>query len=138
MKNMDGMEKTLLIIDDDADDIEMFCDAVQEIDERNHCLVATNGKEALQILHSCLKKPDYIFLDLNMPQMSGKQCLKEIKQHKQFDDIPIIIYSTSKYRKEIDEILEMGATMFLTKPTIFTELKTAIVEIFEKKLESTE
>jgi len=60
------MEKTLLLIDYDPDDIEMFCDAVQEIDEKNNCLCASNGREALEILNSCLQKPDYIFLDLNM------------------------------------------------------------------------
>jgi CheY-like chemotaxis protein len=129
------MEKTLLLIDDDLDDVEMFCDAVQEIDKKNHCLFAGNGREALKILGSCLQKPDYIFLDLNMPQMSGKDCLKEIKLHKELEDTPVIIYSTSKHKKEIDEILEMGATMFLTKPTIFDDLKAAIREILEDRFE---
>jgi len=50
------MEKTLLLIDDDPDDIEMFCDAVQEIDEKNNCLCASNGREALEILNSCPAK----------------------------------------------------------------------------------
>jgi len=131
------MGKTLLLIDDDADDIEMFCDAVVEIDEKNHCLWASNGKEALEILKSNKQKPDYIFLDLNMPQMNGKQCLKEIKQHCEFAKIPIIIYSTSKYKKEIDEVLEMGASTFLTKPTLFNDLKTAIAEVIGKKFKNT-
>jgi CheY-like chemotaxis protein len=130
------MEKTLLLIDDDPDDIEMFCDAVQEIDEKNNCLCASNGREALEIVNSCLQKPDYIFLDLNMPQMNGKQCVKEIKQHSEFAEIPVIIYSTSKYKKEIDEIPAIGAAIFLTKPTLFNDLKIAIAEVIIKKLEN--
>jgi CheY-like chemotaxis protein len=71
-----------------------------------------------------------------MPQMNGKQCLKKIKQHREFAEIPVIIYSTSKYKKEIDEVLEMGAATFLTKPTLFNDLKMAIAEVIVKNLKT--
>ena len=72
----------------------------------------------------------------NMPQMNGKQCVKEIKQHSEFAKIPVIIYSTSKYKKEIDEITAIGAATFLTKPALFNDLKIAIAEVIIKKLEN--
>ena len=71
-----------------------------------------------------------------MPQMNGKQCVKEIKQHSEFAEIPVIIYSTSKYKKEIDEIPAIGAATFLTKPALFNDLKIAIAEVIIKKLEN--
>jgi CheY-like chemotaxis protein len=66
---------TLLIIDGDADDVQIFSEAVQEIDKTIDCLSANTGEAALQLLKDGIVKADFIFLDLNMPRMSGTQFL---------------------------------------------------------------
>src|SRR5687767_1642323 len=124
--------KTILIIDDDADDIELFCMAVAEIDKSIKCISARTGEEALKILKkSLLRKPDYIFLDLNMPRMNGKQCLSLIKKDPELCDIPVIIYSTSKLPEDYRETKELGAVYFLTKPSRHTDLERAIAYVLE-------
>ena len=101
------MQLTLLIVDDDNDDITLFCDAVHEIDKTHQCITASNGKEALQLLQHEGKKPDFIFMDLNLPFINGKECLTQIKRKPEFVDIPIIIYSTSKLQKDIDDVYKL-------------------------------
>lgn len=130
------LPKILLIIDDDADDIELFCLAVGEIDKTIKCISARTGDEALLLLRkNLLRKPDYIFLDLNMPRMNGKQCLGMIKKHPEFSDIPVIIYSTSKLPQDYDETKALGAVHFLTKPSKHDDLKKAISYVLEEKWE---
>ena len=74
------MKKTIMIVDDDPDDVQLFCEAVAEIDPLYNCLVAYNGEEALKLLQNTNTTPDFIFLDLNMPRMNGKQCLAQFKK----------------------------------------------------------
>ena len=67
--------------------------------------------------------PDAIFLDLNMPQLNGKQCLAELKQTPSLRHIPIIIYSTTSNKKEIQDTLDMGASHFMIKKSSSKDLR---------------
>jgi len=124
----------LLIVDDDADDREMFADAINEVDPRLECLVASNGEEAMSMMNSQSSKiPDLIFLDLNMPRMNGKQCLAAIKKSKDLQHIPVIIYTTTKRREDEKETKQMGAAAFLTKPNSFEGICRAISLALEER-----
>ena len=71
----------ILMVDDDEDDRRLFFEAAKEVSESIHCVSAEDGEKALTMLqseHGLL--PDYIFLDLNMPRLNGRQCLAEIKK----------------------------------------------------------
>jgi CheY-like chemotaxis protein len=129
------MQKTILIVDDDPDDVQLFCEAIAEINKTFHCFFAENGEEALQRLKAAIVKPDFIFLDLNMPRMSGTQCLMQLKNNPQFANIPVIIYSTSKIKKDVEESLRLGAISFITKPNKFEHLVKAISDILAGKWE---
>jgi CheY-like chemotaxis protein len=117
----------ILIVDDDEDDRDLFCIAVHDIDPSINCIVARNGVEALQGLRSEeFEKPDWIFLDLNMPRLNGIQCLTELKKDPSLQDIPVIIYTTSKIQEDKDKTLQLGAVHFITKPSTQRELREAI------------
>lgn len=117
-------ELTFLLADDDADDKTLFCEALAEIDPSIVCHTASDGKEALAILSANqIKKPSIIFLDINMPVMDGWQCLGRLKEHKEHSDIPVIMYSTSSYQRDIELALESGAFCFFTKPSDYRELR---------------
>ena len=117
------MKKTLFIVDDDAEDCVFFIEAVKEIDPSIKYQTANNGEDALRKLTKEIKPlPDYIFLDLNMPRMNGRECLVELKKNKDLKDIPVIIYTTSSASKDIDETRELGAAYFITKPCEFQKL----------------
>lgn len=126
----------VLLVDDDEDDREFFCDALLDVSKSVECIQAKNGEEALRLLQSEKdRKPDYIFLDLNMPRLNGKQCLAEIKKDNELTHIPVIIYSTSKLKEDKDETKEMGAAHFITKPSSLLELRKAISYVLSRDWE---
>jgi CheY-like chemotaxis protein len=119
--------KTLFIVDDDTDDQEIFAAAVNEVDESINCIAVDNCEEAIQMLKDNPDElPDFIFLDLNMPRINGRQCLVELRKLAHLKRVPVIIYSTSSLKKDIEETAQLGADMFLTKPTKFDDLCEAL------------
>ena len=107
----------LMIVDDDADDRTLFVQSVKEIDETIECIVAKDGQEALKLLSQPLSKlPNFIFLDLRMPRVGGKRCLIELKKDERLKNIPVVIYTTSREVKESQELKELGAVHFISKP----------------------
>jgi len=118
---------TFLLADDDTDDKTLFCEALAEIDPGIVCHTASDGKEALAILsQKQIEKPSIIFLDINMPVMDGWQCLGKLKASSDHRDIPVIMYSTSSYQRDIELALESGAFCFFTKPSDYRELRTIL------------
>lgn len=125
--------KKLLIIDDDPEDCDFFCEAVAEIDGSYKCCKAHCAEDGLSQLRSnAAELPDYIFLDLNMPGMNGKECLEVIKKDRILSSIPVIIYSTSSSKTDRDETLSQGASYFLTKPSEFRNICAAISNIMQQ------
>ena len=87
-----------------------------------------NGADLMHMLHEG-DLPDLIFLDLNMPEKNGKECLQEIRSNRNFDSIRVVIYSTSSSRKDIDDTRTLGANLYLVKPNSFGSLKAALKNI---------
>lgn len=120
MANPSEKTKIVLLIDDDPDDRDIFCEALHEVDVSAQCIAVQDGAEALGMLQSHDGAlPDFIFLDLNMPRLNGQQCLSEIKKTGSLLHIPVIIYTTSKQQQDIDETRSLGAAYFITKPNTF-------------------
>jgi DNA-binding response OmpR family regulator len=123
--------KKLFIIDDDEDDQMFLHEAMNDLKIPIDCFYANNGEVALkQLKDEGMPIPDFIFLDLNMPKLNGKECLVEIKKLTKYLEVPIIIYSTSSHQKDKQEIMQLGADYFLTKPTRISELCTHLLDIF--------
>lgn len=126
-------KKRFFIVDDDSDDQDLFIEAVNEVDNSIECVSASNCEEALDLLkNKRITLPDMIFLDLNMPRLNGKQCLAELKRESHLRHIPVIIYSTSSEKRDIDETTKLGAAHFLTKPNKFEELCKALSFVLSK------
>lgn len=129
-KNYSTLRMVVLNVDDDQEDREFFCDALREIDPTITCLIAGSGMEALALLENRSPLPDYIFLDINMPMMDGKQCLKALKSTPHLQSIPVIMYSTSTDTREIKECYKLGAEDFLIKPHSYDKLVNDLTSIF--------
>lgn len=122
----------ILIVDDDEDDIDLFKEVVEDLFPKTACHSARNGEEALKMLKNADDFPDIIFMDLNMPRMDGKTCLKKLKEHDQLNKIPVVIYTTSSSLNHKTETRKLGATHFITKPTSYTRLCEVIEEAVKK------
>ena len=120
----------VLIVDDDHEDCELFNEAIHEIDPAIKCWTARDGRQALNFLTTeLIVLPDYIFLDINMPLMNGKDTLIEIKKNTRLRDIPVVMYSTTSDTKEIQGYYKLGAYDFLIKPNNFNRLVEALTSI---------
>jgi len=115
--------KTVFLIDDDADDREIFEMALSSCISGYVYAEAENGEDALNKLKSeRFAQPSVIFLDLNMPKIDGRQFLKMIKQMDGYKDIPVFIYSTSSNEAEKKFAIDNGAVGFITKHNSLDEL----------------
>ena len=117
----------ILMVDDDYDDFEIFCEALKAVNAKVRCLHATNGAEAFDLLKNhMVDLPDYIFLDINMPVMNGRECLTRIKKDNRLKEIPVVIYSTSSDVREMEYCKGVGAREFIVKPGSFEKLVSVI------------
>ena len=121
---MGSAHMRIMLADDDSDDRDLFTEAVNEhvadVDS------VWNGVQLMKVLHQKEELPDLIFLDLNMPEKGGKECLFEIRNDDRLKHIPVIIYSTSSSKKDIEETYELGASLYITKPNSFADLRKTI------------
>lgn len=122
------MNKVFLLVDDDSDDSELFSEAIHENDAEIAVHAAANGREAFRVLDQ-IERPDIIFLDINMPIMNGWECLTRLKTSNEYKDIPVIMYSTSSHKKDIDLAAETGAAAFMSKPHDYQELRRILQEL---------
>lgn len=121
----------VLLIDDDEDDQELFLMAMKEIAASVKCTVLSSARIALQQLETHVLTVDLIFLDLNMPIMTGQQFLSELDKKEGLNRIPVIILSTSCSVETIKETKALGARRFITKPSDYKELKRILFKILE-------
>jgi CheY-like chemotaxis protein len=128
---------TILFIDDDQDDTDLFCEAIAYLNSSEfvyadkqliHCVAVNNGCQAINVLDTLQELPDYIFLDINMPVMGGRECLSQLKSNPKFAKIPIIMLSTAFRPDDAKEFRGLGASDCIIKPRGFNEL----VKIFAK------
>ena len=123
--------KTIMIIDDDEDDRDFFCLALRQLNKRVNVICASNGLDALELLNEVTSiVPDYIFLDLKMPRLDGKQTLVLLKKMGKLIHTNIIIYSTTRSSIEEEEVKALGAAHFLTKPIRFKDLVSSLSACF--------
>jgi CheY-like chemotaxis protein len=95
---MNPNRQTILLVDDDADDLQMLEEAFQEIGSPFGIIKAYNGMEALERLselHRSGALPSLIVLDINMPRMDGKKTIVAIKQDQRLSSIPVVVFTTS-------------------------------------------
>ncbi|MDF2449545.1 MAG: rcp1 3 [Bacteroidota bacterium] len=121
---MDSIEKHIMVIDDDDDDRELFCKSLNQISEEIDCISEPSGTDALEYLNNPSKPvPDVIFLDINMPVMTGWQFLTTVKHDARIKDIPVIMLSSSSNPREVNIAYDLGADSYCVKPDKPTELK---------------
>ncbi len=111
----------ILLVEDNPLDVLMTRQALQDWEIKNCLYVVTNGNEALDFLYSQgdyvgSSRPDLVFLDLNIPQRSGKEVLTAIKQDPVLENIAVVVATTSDSPNDRQTCHELGADLFITKP----------------------
>ncbi len=111
----------LLLIDDDQSDIYLAKRALKKCGTPVQVQVARHGEEALSLLrregsYKDARRPDLIFLDINMPRMNGHEFLEEIKADDDLRSIPTIIMSMSESSVDVLKSYRLQASAYVAKP----------------------
>ena len=118
------MSIVFILIDDDYDDRELFKEALSEIDSTILCYCFGDGEEAIKKLdNNAFDEPSVMFVDINLPEMSGWEVLTKVKRSEQHKHIPVVMYSTSSHKRDKEIALDLGAICLITKPNNYKILK---------------
>lgn len=124
-----GKQYKVILADDDLDDRELFIELLSDLNVDITTL--GNGFELLNYLETQTAEmlPDCLFLDLNMPVLGGKESLQRIRSNQKYKQMPIVIYSTSANRNDIEETFKMGANLYLVKASSYITLKNILQNV---------
>jgi CheY-like chemotaxis protein len=122
--------KHVLLIDDDRDDAELFKEALSEVNPGIAFEYYDDSKTGLcTLLEKRTDLPDVIFLDINMPIVSGWECLSQFKKTEHLKQIRVIMFTTSSQDRERDIAKQLGADGFITKPSEYKALKELLSSV---------
>ena len=128
-----GNKRFVLNVDDDADDGFLFMEAIKDTNSSATCLVISSGKTAVQLLSQDIDElPDYIFLDINMPGMDGRECLAKLRSMPRLKGVAIIMFSTSISNSDKEKFLQLNASAY-QKPSDYHSLKSVISKILSHR-----
>lgn len=128
--------KKILLVDDDRHDVILMISALREANFGNEIIVAEDGEEALDVLYKRGKfaethsdKPVFILLDIKMPMMNGIEVLKLIRGDRSFDNVPIVMMTSSNDTRDLEECYENGANSYVVKPVKISDFIKVVKNI---------
>lgn len=116
--------KTILLVEDNPDDVALMLRAFQKVNLPNDVVVARSGEEALAYLLDKASRshpdpssfPSLVLLDLNLPAMNGLEVLSRLRQQETTKFLPIVVLTTSDDERDIQQAYRFGANSFIRKP----------------------
>lgn len=117
---------TIFYTDDDQEDLEFFKEATDAIDRDLEVVTIDGGPKLIDAIENPPPHPHILFLDLNMPGLTGFDVIEILRQREGSKDIPIVVFSTSRDENYIKKSLELGANYYVPKSTSFDSLRKSI------------
>jgi two-component system response regulator len=127
-------EKTMLLVEDNADDVALTIRALKMNHLLNKVVVARDGAEALELLTGTetsppMTLPEMILLDLNLPKLSGLEVLQQIRSNERTKLLPVVVLTTSDEDRDRIESYRLGANSYISKPVTFEEFSKAVKQL---------
>lgn len=129
--------KTILLVEDNPDDIELTRIAFAESHLANRLDVARDGEEALDYLfgrgahagRNLAEQPQMILLDLKLPKLDGHEVLQQIRANELTRFIPVVVVTTSDEESDLFASYDLGANSFIRKPVDFSSFVEAVRQV---------
>ena len=124
--------KTILLVEDNADDEQLTLRAMRQSEVPNIIRVARDGAEAIEHLFgpsAPTRLPDLILLDLKLPKVSGLEVLHRIRKEQVTRALPVVVLTSSDEEKDIIESYNLGANSYIRKPVDFDEFIDAVRQL---------
>jgi len=130
-------ERTILLVEDNPDDIELTLRALGRNRVANEVIVAHDGEEALNYLfrRGAYEKrdindmPAVVLLDLNMPKVGGLEVLSQIRSHDRTKLLPVVILTSSKEEQDLVNGYALGANSYIRKPVDFDQFTKSVLQL---------
>jgi len=126
------LSKKILMAEDDEEDVDFFKKVLTDLTVDVNLEVAANGIKLMKMLEDAEVLPELIFLDLNMPLKNGMLCLQEIKANQRWENIKVIILSTSSHLDQIKAAYDKGADFYMVKSTNYIDFKNNVAACLQK------
>ena len=131
---MDQMSKTILLVEDNPDDVKLTLRAFKRNNMLNPIVVARDGVEALDFLfargahaeRAGRPLPTLVILDLKLPKLDGLEVLKAVRGDARTRLVPVVILTSSKEQQDLIQGYALGANSYVRKPVDFTEFMEAV------------
>lgn len=123
-----ALAKDILLAEDDNDDVVIFELAMNQMDFPYLLRNATDGDTLFVMLKD--KVPYILFLDIHMPCKDGIACIVEIRKNKEYDNLPVIMYTSNLASKMVEDSFRNGANFYVTKTNTINALVDKLKKIF--------
>ncbi len=129
--------KTILLVEDNPDDELLAIRALKKNNIMNEVVVARDGAEALDYLfgtgayegRNTSIMPQVILLDLKLPKIDGLEVLKRLRDDDRTKLLPVVVLTSSKEERDLNESYRLGANSYIRKPVDFTQFSEAIRQL---------
>jgi CheY-like chemotaxis protein len=134
---MNSEEHTILLVEDNLDDVELTRRAFVRSNIANQLVVVHDGEEALDYLYArgrhqdrdAIALPRAVLLDLNLPKISGLEVLRQIRAVEATRHLPVVVLTTSREESDIVRSYDLGANSYIRKPVDFVQFAEAIRQL---------
>ncbi|HVG41417.1 MAG TPA: response regulator [Chitinophagaceae bacterium] len=128
MQQLKGVQ-SILLAEDDEEDVEFFSMALQEVAKHIILTIATSEEGILKSLQHTI--PDLLFLDSILIHIKGTECLTKIRLHSEYEKMPVIMYSGDINETKITEAFAAGANLYCVKPNSLNSVKDFLQNVLQ-------
>jgi CheY-like chemotaxis protein len=122
---MPSIRKTIVVVEDEPDTAEMFAEMMRVVGFE--VIKTYGGTPALSLIARV--KPVAVVLDIMMPDLSGLEVLRFIRRDPRLEHIPVVVVSARNLPEDIQHGMDAGASLYLSKPVSYQDLKSAIEQV---------
>lgn len=123
------MVKKIVIVDDERNLCDLLSQVLTKAGFKTHAVY--NGKEALEKIKEII--PDLVILDVILPDLTGHQILKILKESDKTKNIPVLMLTQKDLLKDVEHAMELGATRYLIKPFDIERLLKVVKDMLNPK-----
>lgn len=122
--------RTVLLIDKNQDTLQFMKEATVYAEKDIQCLCFVYAEEAMHaMMTGYIKRPDVVFLNLNMPRKNGIQCLRELRSSPVLRDLPVVLYAPKITLEVVEVLKDSGVSTFFEKPNTILGWKKVMREM---------
>lgn len=122
----------ILLVEDNKDDADLALHALRKAKLANQVHLLRDGAEAVEFLFgpsASESKPRVILLDLKLPKVTGLEVLRQIKGDPRTKDVPVVVLTSSREDRDVEEAYKLGVNSYIVKPVDFEGFTQAVCSL---------